>query len=94
MATGNFRKFNAYQLARQNGIAAAQAHLDSYSAIGHGLKEEDVNRLWPGILLDEQLQPGQGDWQGFTLIKVSAKTKNTNKHQPIKLSRYVRMTQE
>ena len=83
-----------YQLSRQNAIAAAQSHLDSYTALGHGLDEETIHRLWPGIDLDEQLQPGQGDWAGFTLIKISSRTKGSNKHHPIELSRYVPTLQE
>jgi RNA polymerase sigma factor (sigma-70 family) len=94
MAMGNFRKLNAYQLSRQNAIAAAQSHLDSYTALGHGLDEETIHRLWPGIDLDEQLQPGQGNWAGFTLIKISSRTKGSNKHHPIELSRYVPTLQE
>ena len=94
MAMNNFRQFNAYQLARQNCIAAAQAQLDSYSVLGQGLNQEDIKRLWPNVIIENQMQQGQGDWQGFTLIKVSARNGNTNKHRPIELSRYVRINLE
>ena len=53
-------KFNSYQLVRQQCVAAAQAELDSLSATGKSIPDEDVRRIWPRINVSIEKSAGLG----------------------------------
>ena len=82
-------RFNHYQLIRQQCIAAAQAELDSLTATGKPIKDEDFSRIWPGLSVSIEKSAGQGQWQGMQLVKVRTRGKYIRKHVTIELSRYV-----
>jgi type II secretory pathway pseudopilin PulG len=84
-----FAKFNRYQLVRQRCIAAAQAELDSITATGTPIGDEDFKRLWPKLTVSIKSSPGTGQWQGLKLIEVTANGKSFRKEVKVQLSRYV-----
>lgn len=84
------RRFNAIQLTRQRCIAAAQAQLDSVSVDGRELPPAEVARLWPGLKTDVNRCPGQGQWQGLTLLRVRADGDARGRPVSVVLARYVR----
>ena len=83
-------QFNRYQLTRQQCIAAAQAQIESIAVTGNPIPEQDVTRLWPGLTISVQQKPGEGQWQGLTLIEVTASDRSRRKSVDIRLSRYIR----
>jgi type II secretory pathway pseudopilin PulG len=83
-----FAKFNRYQLIRQRCIAAAQAQLDSITATGKPITEDDIKRLWPTLNVSIERSAGIGQWQGMELIEVTAKGKSFRNKVQVKLSRY------
>lgn len=84
-------KFNRYQLVRQHCIAAAQAELDSLTATGKPIKDEDFSRIWPRLSVSIEKSAGQGQWQGTQLVEVTASGKSFRKVVIIELSRYISM---
>jgi type II secretory pathway pseudopilin PulG len=82
-------KFNHYQLIRQQCIAAAQAQLDSLSAKGKSITDEDFKRLWPGLNISIEETAGTDQWQGTKLVEVTASGKSFHKQVQIRLSRYI-----
>ena len=90
VSLAGFGQFNRYQLTRQQCIAAAQAQIESLAATGRTIPEQDFARLWPGLTVSVQEKPGEGQWQGLTLIEVTASDKSRRKIVEIRLSRYVR----
>lgn len=82
-------KFNRYQLTRQQCIAAAQAQLDSLTATGRPITDEDFSRIWPGLSVSVEKSAGQGQWQGTQLVKVKTSGKYLRKQVTIELSRYI-----
>lgn len=84
-------KFNRYQLVRQHCIAAAQAELDSLTATGKPIKDEDFSRIWPRLSVSIEKSAGQGQWQGTQLVEVTASGKSFRKEVIIELSRYISM---
>ena len=82
-------KFNHYQLIRQQCIAAAQAQLDSLSATGKPIGDEDFNRIWPQLTVSIEKSAGQGQWQAAQLVKVTTTGKYLRKQVTIELSRYI-----
>lgn len=82
-------RFNGIQMVRQRCIAAGQAQLDSYSAIGKSISKEKVSQLWPGIQTEITSFPGQGDWTGLTLVKVTSQGMYEEKQIQVTLARYV-----
>jgi len=82
-------KFNRYQLVRQQCIAAAQAELDSLTATGKPIPDEDFRRMWPQISVSIEKSDGDDQWQGLELVNVSASGKSFRKEVKIHLSRYV-----
>ena len=82
-------KFNRYQLVRQQCIAAAQAELDSLTATGKPISDEDFQRLWPELRVSIEETAGTGQWQGMELIEVTASGKSFRKQVQIQLSRYI-----
>ena len=84
-----FAKFNRYQLIRQQCISAAQAELDSITITGTPIPDEDFKRLWPKLGVNIKRSVGTGQWQGMTLVEVTATGKNFNKEVNVQLARYV-----
>ncbi len=82
-------KFNRYQLVRQHCIAAAQAELDSLTATGKPIKDEDFSRIWPQLTVSIEKSAGQEQWQGAQLVKVTTSGKYLRKQVTIELSRYI-----
>lgn len=82
-------KFNHYQLIRQQCIAAAQAELDSLTATGKTIADEDFSRIWPGLNVSIEKSAGQGQWQGSQLVRVTTSGKSWRKQVKIEMSRYV-----
>ena len=82
-------KFNHYQLVRQKCIAAAQAELDSLTATGRPIEDEDFKRIWPQLSVSIEQSTGQGQWQGIRLVKVTTSGRYLRKHVIIELSRYI-----
>jgi type II secretory pathway pseudopilin PulG len=82
-------KFNHYQLLRQQCIAAAQAQLDSLTATGKSIADEDFKRLWPSLNISIEETAGTDQWQGMKLVEVSASGKSFRKQVQIRLSRYI-----
>ena len=81
-------KFNSYQLVRQQCVAAAQAELDSLSATGKSIPDEDVSRIWPRISVSIKKSTGLGQWKGTELVEVTASGRSFRKEVKIQLSRY------
>ena len=85
-------RFNRYQLTRQQCIAAAQAQIESIAATGQPVPNQEVTRLWPGLTVSIKETPGAGQWQGLTLVEVTALGKTYGKNVEIRLSRYLELT--
>ena len=81
-------KFNSYQLVRQQCIAVAQAELDSLTATGQSIPDEDVSRIWPRISVSINKSAGDGQWLGTQLVEVTASGRSFRKEVKIQLSRY------
>lgn len=89
MSMFGFAKFNRYQLVRQQCIAAAQAELDSITATGKPIPDEDFKRLWPKLEVNLESSVGANQWQGLSLVEVTTKGMSYNKEVKVKLARYV-----
>ena len=89
LSLNGIAKFNRYQLIRQQCIAAAQAELDSLTATGKPIEDEDFSRIWPQLSVSIEKSAGQGQWQGTQLVEVTASGRNFRKEVIIELSRYV-----
>ncbi len=87
LSLDGFRRFNHFHLVKQRCLSAAQATLDSISAAAP-IIQEDVNQLWPGICIEVNKTPGQGQWKEMTLITVTAHGQALNKKVTVSLSRY------
>ena len=88
------RKFNKYQLVKQQCIAAGQAQLDSIAATGEAISEGDFERLWLGIKFDIIQSPGSGQWEGMRLIKVTTVGRSVNRTKDVKAELYRYYTME
>jgi len=82
------RTFSHALWTRQHCIAAAQATLDSLSA-NRPLPQADAKRLWPRIELTTTQTPGQGPWQGLTLVTVTGASQSYRHKIHVTLSRYM-----
>ena len=82
-------KFNAIQWTRMRCITAGQGQLDSIAAGGRPIADKEVERLWPGIQVQVERAAGQGDWQGLTLVTVTAGGKAQGKEVKVELARYI-----
>ena len=89
MSMFGFAKFNRYQLVRLQCIAAAQAELDSITATGKPIPDEDFKRLWPKLEVNLESSVGANQWQGLSLVEVTTKGMSYNKEVKVKLARYV-----
>ena len=83
-----FKRLNHYQLVKQHCISAAQATLDNIAVSGTAIDDNDFHRLFPDVSIQIEKSPGQGQWNGLTLITVTANSQSYNKKTQIKLSRY------
>ena len=88
------KMFNSMQWTRGRCITASQGQLDSIAATGSPIADKDIQRLWPGIQVQIQLSPGQGDWQGLTLLSVTAIGKSHGKDVKVELARYITPPEE
>jgi hypothetical protein len=84
-----FGLFNRYQWARQRCLAAAQGQLDSVAVRRVSIDEETCARLWPGVTIVVDRQPGTGQWAGLQLIEVTATAQAGPREANVHLSRYV-----
>jgi type II secretory pathway pseudopilin PulG len=82
--------FNRYQWSRQQCIAAAQAEIDSLTATGKLLPDDQIERLWPKVSLVVDRSAGQGQWAGLELVQVTATMKIVSHPTHVRLSRYIR----
>jgi len=82
-------KFNRYQLIRQQCIAAAQAQIDSITATGKPIQDEDFRRIWPQLSVTVKKSAGTDQWQAMELVEVTATGRNFRKEVKIQLCRYV-----
>jgi len=89
MSMYGFAKFNRYQLVRQQCIAAAQAELDSITTTGKPILDEDFKRLWPKLDINIKSSAGTGQWQGLSLVEVTANGMSYSKEVKVKLARYI-----
>lgn len=89
MSMYGFAKFNRYQLVRQQCIAAAMAQLDSITATGKTIPDEDCKKLWPKLDINVKSSAGTGQWQGLSLVEVTANGMSYSKEVKVKLARYV-----
>jgi len=90
MALYTFSRLNHYHLTTQHCIAAAQAQLDSITATGKPIPDEDFQRLWHKLNISVENTPGTGQWEGMTLMKVTASGKSYRTKVKVQQSRYVR----
>jgi Tfp pilus assembly protein PilV len=84
-----FGMFNRYQWARQQCLAAAQAQLDSIAARQVSIDAETCARLWPGVVISVEKEPGAGQWAGLQLIEVTATAQAGPRQTTVELARYV-----
>lgn len=80
---------NRYQWSRQQCIAAAQAQIDSLTATGKPLADEQIQRLWPKVTVVVDRSAGQGQWAGLELFQVTATMQATSHPARVRLARYV-----
>jgi hypothetical protein len=84
-----FRRLNHYYFSKQRCVSAAQATLDSISATGTAINDDDLKRLWPGVVIQISKSQGTGQWKGMNLISVTAGTDVRTKKVEVCLSRYI-----
>jgi hypothetical protein len=89
MSMYGFAKFNRYQLVRQQCMAAAQGELDSITTTGKPIPDEDFKRLWPKLDVNIKSSAGTDQWQGLSLVEVTANGMSYSKEVKVKLARYV-----
>jgi len=91
VSLSGFGSFNDLQWARQRCLAAAQAQLDSITATGTPLSPDEMVRLW-GRAVDVSVasEPGEGQWQNLTLVRVTASAQPGPRRTTVHLARYVR----
>jgi len=84
-----FGMFNRYEWARQRCLAAAQAQLDSVAVRQVSIDADTCARLWPGVTVAVEQQPGAGQWAGLQLIEVTATAQAGPRKATVQLARYV-----
>jgi type II secretory pathway pseudopilin PulG len=89
MSLSGFARFNRFQLVRQQCISAAQAELDSITALGKPIPDEDFKRLWPKLNVSIKQTDGADQWQGLKFVEVQVNGLSFNQPVKIKLSRYI-----
>ena len=83
------RRFNAVMLARQRCVAAGQSELDSIAATGQPIAPQKLPDLWPGVRAEIEQLPGQGQWAGMKLIRVTTRATAYGRDVKIVLARYL-----
>ena len=81
--------FNRYQWSRQQCIAAAQAQIDSLTATGKPLSDDQIERLWPKVAVTIERSAGQGQWAGLELLEVTTAATAGPHRAQARLARYV-----
>ena len=89
LSLNGFTKFNRCQLVRQRCIAAAQGQLESITATGSPIRDEEFNRLWPKLSVSIKKSGGTGQWAGMKLLEVTTSGRSFHKQVKVKLSRYI-----
>ena len=84
-----YRRFNHYQLTRQQCICAAVAQLDSITATGGEIGAEKFAQLWPDVEVSVGKSQGDGQWRGLTLVEVTTTAQSITKRVEIRQSRYI-----
>jgi hypothetical protein len=87
-AAGMCRHLNWILLIRQQCLSAARAQIDSLTATGGLLDDEQVRRLWPGISVSVVFQDGREQWQGLRCCVVTASAKGRKRDIEVRLCRY------
>ncbi len=82
-------RFNRYQLVRQRCTAAAQAQLESITATGEAIPAGDFERLWPGLTVSVEESAATGQWEGLTLVEVTATGRSFQRQVTVGLCRYI-----
>ena len=88
-AQTNASQTNRLLLARQQCIAIAQAQLDSLTATGRPLDADAARQLGPTVTVEFRRRPGQGAWDGLTLVTAVATSPAGAITAKVELSRYV-----
>ena len=65
------------------------AELDSITTTGKPIPDEDLKRLWPKLDINIKSSAGTGQWQGMSLIEVTANGMSYSKEVKVTLARYV-----
>ena len=81
-------RFHRLLWCRQQCLAAGQAQIDSLISTGHGLDPKALSALWPRVVMDVEVRPGQGQWQGLDQVKVTASMPDGSHTVRMTLSRY------
>lgn len=84
-SVNGFSKFNEYQWARQRCVAAATAQLDSVTATGSLIEEQELQRLWPYVSVTVDRSAANGPWAGLERVQVTAATREVK----VRLTRYI-----
>lgn len=85
-ATGGYNRLN---LTRGQCLSAAQAQMDSLAVRGRLIGAGDMGRLFEGVQISVDRNPGQADWKGLELISISASKQSGKQNVNIKLTRYM-----
>ncbi len=89
VAQSTSARLNKHILLRQRCLAAGQAQLDSIVATGKPISDKDLKRLWPGVRVEVNTEPGKGDWAGLTRLQVTAEATAGGRNIKVTLCRYV-----
>jgi type II secretory pathway pseudopilin PulG len=84
-----FADFNRYQLARQHCVAAAHAQLDSIAVTGSPLSSDQLNKLWPDVVVHIRDGVCSGQWKGTRRLEVEAVKMLGQRPVRIELQRYI-----
>jgi hypothetical protein len=85
-----FSHLNDYNWARQRCTAAAQAQLDCITATGKPIEPDEMKRLWSNVDVSLDRTPGEEQWAGLELVRVTAVAQAGPQRVTVRLARYVR----
>ena len=83
-------RHNRRQWARQQCLVAANAQLDSLTAIGRAIPDDDWHRLWPHIDCTVKQTRAEDNWQGLIRAEVTVQTHSEGKDIKTTVCRYIR----
>ena len=86
--------YNRLNLTRVQCLSAVQAQMDSLTARGRLIADEDMARLFEGIQISVSRKTGQGDWKGLELVSISASKQSGRQNVHIQLERYMPQVKE